>query len=187
MMLDDNDDVWIPTLWDVEAKKPHEYWSQFGFEQLIIPDDCQEVINRKDTLKTLFDERYALRMLNKETMESWQLSLQSRLDKVVHHYNRAYELYDKYKTDMDSVIDGSHTMTTIEDTGRSIDTPDTDINADHRYADSVSSNKTVSDSTTSLKGVDVTIAVNASINGWVDIDDSFISEFENNFLNVFWY
>ena len=65
---------WLPTLQEIEVKKdPHtelgRYYLKFGFEQLVVPADCPHVAARKDELKILFDQRYAFRMINQETLE----------------------------------------------------------------------------------------------------------------------
>ena len=41
--------------------------------------------------------------------------------------------------------------------------------------------------TTIRTGDGLVDSVNAGYQRWVDIDQSFIAEFENNFLNIFWY
>ena len=65
----ENDEIWIPTLNEVEYMKTHgspeeqAYYSKFGWEQLEVPLDCDRVLDRMNTLKIRFDERYGGRML----------------------------------------------------------------------------------------------------------------------------
>ena len=203
---------WIPKLIDVENFKVNsddpDYWQRFGWEALEVPQDCSYVIQRMTTLKTRFDERYANRMLNSETMERWQVRLQNRFDEVVRRYDRQYELYQRYDQDMkDDIIAGDKTVTestaqaggsdTSEGSGRNIDTPDENVNDNTGYAGSRTDSKatntygrtdtlnSVVTRTTTGKGV--VDGINDSIMSWKDIDTEFVKEFENLFLNVFWY
>lgn len=203
---------WLPKLCDVESFKVTSddpaYWKRFGWEALEVPGECTFVRERMETLKTRFDERYANRMLNSETMERWQIRLQNRFDEVVQRYNRQYELYVRYDQDMkDDIISGEKTVTeskaqaggsdTSEGTGRNIDTPDELVNSTEGYAGSRSDSKATNtygrtDTLTStvthtMTGKGVVDGINDSIMSWKDIDTEFVKEFENNFLNVFWY
>ena len=103
----DADLPWVPTLVDVEKGKTGteaEYWSKFGWENLVVPEDCPITLGRMSILKVRFDERYANRMLNQETMERWQIRLQNRFDEVVHRYERAYRLYTQHSTKIDDGV-----------------------------------------------------------------------------------
>lgn len=203
---------WIPKLIDVENFKVSsddpEYWQRFGWETLEVPGDCAFVRERMDALKTRFDERYANRMLNSETMERWQVRLQNRFDEVVQRYNRMYELYQRYDSDMkEDILSGDKTVTTSksqaggsdtsEGTGRNIDTPDENINDNTGYAGSRTDSKATNtygrtdsfDSTVTrtMTGKGVVDSINDSVMSWKDIDTEFVKEFENLFLNVLWY
>ena len=203
---------WLPKLCDVESFKVNSddptYWQRFGWEALEVPGECTFVRERMETLKTRFDERYANRMLNSETMERWQIRLQNRFDEVVQRYNRQYELYARYDQDMkDDIISGEKTVTestaqaggsdTSEGTGRNIDTPDEAVNSTEGYAGSRSDSKATntygrtdtlnSTVTHTMTGKGVVDSINDSIMSWKDIDTEFVKEFENNFLNVMWY
>lgn len=198
---------WLPVLCDVEHFKVNSddptYWQKFGWESLEVPEECTYVSNRMDQLKIRFDERYANRMLNSETMERWQIRLQNRFDEVVRRYNRLYELYQRYDQDMkDDIIEGEKTVThastsaggTDSSTGRNIDTPDENVNDITGYAGSRSTSETnygrtdTTDATVEriLTGLRVVDSVNTSCQNWLDIDTEFVKEFENCFLNVFW-
>lgn len=203
---------WIPKLIDVENFKVNSddpaYWQRFGWEALEVPQDCSYVIQRMGKLKVRFDERYANRMLNSETMERWQVRLQNRFDEIVYRYDRMYELYQRYDQDMkDDIISGDKTVTestaqaggsdTSEGSGRNIDTPDENINSDTGYAGSRTDSKATntygrtdtlnSTVTRTTTGKGVVDGINDSVISWKDIDTEFVKEFENLFLNVLWY
>ena len=203
---------WIPKLIDVENFKISSddpaYWQKFGWEALEVPGECTFVRERMETLKTRFDERYANRMLNSETMERWQVRLQNRFDEVVQRYNRMYELYQRYDQDMkEDILIGDKTVTTSksqaggsdtsEGTGRNIDTPDENVNNITGYAGSRTDSKATNtygrtdsfDSTVTrtMTGKGVVDGINDSVMSWKDIDTEFVKEFENQFMNVFWY
>lgn len=203
---------WLPKLCDVENFKVNSddptYWQRFGWEALEVPEDCAFVRNRMDTLKTRFDQQYFDRKLNSETMEVWQVRLQRRFDEVVRRYDRMYELYQRYDQDMkEDIISGDKTVTestaqaggsdTSEGTGRNIDTPDEQVNSTEGYAGSRSDSKATntygrtdtlnSTVTRTMTGKGVVDSVNDSVMSWRDIDTDFVNEFQNNFLNVFWY
>lgn len=207
----DADQPWLPELIDIEAMKTGPegaYYSKFGWEQLVVPADCQMVADRMADLKVRFDERYANRMLNSETLERWQVRLQNRFDEKVHIYERAYRLYQQYEQDMlDDVVQGEKIVvagtnqqggsdsSTVE--ARNIDTPDEVINANDGYASSLSRNQgtteygrkdTVNSTTTrTVTGQALVEGINNAIYSWRDLDTEFVKEFENNFLNVYWY
>ena len=214
----ENDEIWIPTLNEVEYLKSHantpeerEYYSKFGWEQLEVPLDCNRVLDRMNTLKIRFDERYGGRMLGQETMERWQIRLQNKFDEVVYKWDRAYELYAKNQQSMlVNIIDGrivsndtSSDIYITDDTmntskNKVIDTPDSAINDNSDYADVVyhnnasrkntgsRKNKTTNNSKEEVMG-NLIDKVNSTALKWMDIDTMFIKEFENNFLNIFYY
>ena len=203
---------WLPKLCDVENFKVNSddptYWQRFGWEALEVPGECTFVRERMDTLKTRFDQQYFDRKLNSETMEIWQVRLQRRFDEVVQRYNRMYELYQRYDQDMkEDILSGDKTVTestaqaggsdTSEGTGRNIDTPDEAVNDTQGYAGSRSDSKATntygrtdtltSTVTRTMTGKGVVDSINDSVMSWRDIDTDFVNEFQNNFLNVFWY
>lgn len=213
----ENDEIWIPTLNEVEYMKTHgsleeqEYYSKFGWEQLEVPPDCDRVLARMSTLKIRFDERYGGRMLGQETMERWQIRLQNKFDEVVYKWDRAYELYANNQQSMlVNIIDGrvfsediSSDINITDDTvntskNKVIDTPDSAINDNSDYADVVyhnnasrkntgsRNNRTTNKSKEEVMG-NLIDKVNSTALKWMDIDTMFIKEFENNFLNIFYY
>lgn len=212
------DEAWLPTLLEVEYLKARgteaerQYYSRFGWNNLVVSVECQHLIERWDYLGERFMGRYGARMLNAETMERWQVRLQNRLDEVQHVFERAYSLYAQYREDMDGDIIESETITgtstaqasgtdstTGDTTTKNIDTPDSVINASDDYADNLTKSasggsttygrKDTMDTTTTreVHGKGVIENVNDSIDRFRDIDTEFIKAFENNFLNIFWY
>ena len=205
------DSAWLPTYLDVQMLYP-----TFGWQSLVVDDDCPTVNSRMAILQTRFEERYANRMISSETLQRWQVRLQNRFDEVVRRYERAYGLYSRYQEDMDADVLPGETYTETEhiasdntqggsDTSssktRNVDTPDSVINANSDYADSLSdssgtvtygrTDKGASDRnltrTRTLTGQDLMLNINGSIDGWRDLDTAFVSEFENLFLNLWWY
>lgn len=210
MML--GDEVWLPQLVEIETWKADsddpDYWKQFGWENLEVPDDCPTVAGRMDQLKMRFDERYAYRMLNSETMERWQVRLQNRFDENVRRYERAYTMYSRYETDMmDDVLEGERIVTessvkqggsdSTDTTTRNIDTPDEAVNQDENYASNLShvngkvtygrSDTGRTETVRTVTGKSLVDSVNDSMDRWRDVDTGFVKEFENLFLNIFWY
>ena len=198
---------WLPTLGDVEYFKVNsddpDYWKRFGWEALDVPGEATFVKERMDQLKIRFDERYANRMLNAETMERWQIRLQNRFDEIVRRYNRLYELYVRYDEEMrNDIIEGEKTITrgTVSSggkdssTGRNIDTPDENVNDISGYAGSRSTSETnygrtdTTDVTVdrTLTGMRIVDSINNSTANWLDIDTEFVKDFENLFLNILW-
>lgn len=205
------DSAWLPTYLDVQMKYP-----TFGWQSLVVDDDCPTVASRMETLQVRFEERYANRMISSETLQRWQVRLQNRFDEVVRRYERAYGLYSRYQEDMDADVLPGETYTeketlksdtkqggsdSSESENRNIDTPDSIINQNSNYADSLAKGKsTVTYGRTdegnstrdltrkrTLTGQDLMLNINGSIDGWRDIDTSFVAEFENLFLNIWWY
>lgn len=198
--------AWLPKLIDIEGLKQgndKDYYSKFGWEQLEVPEDCPNVQERMENLKVIFDEKYAYRMVNCETLEQWQTKLQAKFDSIVRRYERGYELYSLHSQEMkDDVLEGSRTTTTSNaqaggsDTvhSKTSDTPDQSFNDSSIYAGSTNDGKTTygrTDKVTAttefvVTGTGLVQSVNATIDDWRDIDVSFINEFENNFLNILW-
>lgn len=184
---------WLPTLQDIEKRKdPNteigQYYSRFGFEKLVVPDGCDHVAARMDDLKIIFDERYGFRMLNQETLERWQIRLQNTFDAVVRVYERAYALYEKYNTEMmDDMLGGEKITRSTSGDSSVVNTPDYTSNAGDDYADNRSRSKVDETISTIRTGDGLVDSVNEGFRRWTDIDQALIGEFENNFLNIFWY
>lgn len=197
---------WLPTLQDIEKRKSEEPFGPYGsvgWDALEVPDEAVHVKARMPKLKQLFDERYGFRMINQETLSRWQIGLQRRFDELVNVYERAYILYEKYAQDLIDDAESGELRTwqrdysseeSSEGTTSKVDTPDSVINRSNDYADSRQSStgggsSSGSDKVTERKistGDSLIDSVNASVYRWKDIDIAFVSEFENNFLNMFW-
>lgn len=204
--------MWQPMLIEiVQRGKEDPYFAKFGFDQLVVPDHCVHVLAGMERLTERFNERYGFRMLNQGVLEKWQIRLQNKMDEVVDKYERAYALYEEHaegimddiKTGVRRTLDGQNQASgtdtnTRTNTVKRIDTPDSAVNANDGYADSYEKGDGTSGTTYGRKDVnsvtEVTEAtgillenINKTINAYRDIDTEFIKEFENNFLNVFWY
>lgn len=206
------DQPWLPTLLDIEKLKA-EYdgtgtdWRRFGFDALEVPEGS-EVSKRMTVLNTRFIANYGWRMLSFETMEQWQAKLQEKMDSIVGKYNRAYRLYSENEEAlMTDVLPGRRIVSARTDqasgsdsrsgTGKSSDTPDSMINQSDDFAGTITKNTDRTDygrkddskaeTVEVLTGGQLMEAINRSIDGWRDIDTSLIREFENMFVNVFWY
>lgn len=208
--MNDAFESWIPTLQDLEVRKQDPdpeiaaYYQKFGWENLEVPDDCPRVAARMNDLKTIFEERYAFRMINSETPERWQIRLQNRFDRFVRVYEHAYELYATYQSELVDDVRSGETRTwqrSYSDTqsssgdGSEINTPDAAVNAGDEYADrrtrsTESGTTSGTDSVTEKKiktGESLIDSINEGFRRFVDIDQDFIRQFEDAFLNLFWY
>lgn len=219
----DPDQPWMPKLIDIEMFKAQTddlakqaYYSKFGFDELDFGDPPEDetpatyphIYERRGILTMRFNQKFYYRMLGIETMEHWQNNLQRRFDEVAPQFELAYTLMDEYSTDIvDDVISGERETVTETNqasgsdsstgTSKSWDTPDTAINADADYADSVG-NSTGSTTygrldthnitrTKLITGEGILNNVNATIRNFRDIDTWFIEQFEPLFLSVYWY
>jgi hypothetical protein len=205
---------WLPTLLDIEVRKSQNRpgYEGIGFEGLVLDVERHpRLAVAWDRLKMRFNNRYAYRMLNTETLQRWQVRLQNRLDEISDEYERAYLLYEQYSEQMNSLQEGhvlDRTLTikdsgsdtdTMDGTTRRADTPDSVINLSNDYADAVAKRQgtstraygKTSDHTTKdtlvETGIKLQMNIVRSFKSWVDLDTSFVAEFENNFLNIYWY
>lgn len=202
----------------------YRYYDKFGFDRVEIPADCPRLTAVMPRALELFNERYAFRMLNSETLEQWQMRLQHTADLNVYRYERALELYATNAEEMLNVLEKTVTVRdattansgtdsttygrkdTYAGTVRNVDTPDSAVNDSDDYADSLvrNNNSNTASGTDSLvhglrTDIDDTVtetkepeggiirATNDSIDAYRDLVADFVREFENNFLNVFWY
>lgn len=208
------DAPWLPTLLDLEYRKSKGTpgYENIGFDNLVLDATEHPLLTSAWARLTMrFNNRYANRMLNSETLQGWQVRLQNRLDEIADEYERAYRLYSEYSEEMDRLEEGWTNnrsiginyggMDTDQFTGtdRFANTPDTAINEYGAYGESVGrksdtssrtygKTETKTDNLTHVQtGLRMQMNVVKSFKSWVDLDTAFISEFENNFLNVFWY
>jgi len=201
-----------------------EYYTRFGFDKVEIPASCTRLTAVMPRAIQLFNERYAYRMLNSETLEQWQMRLQHVADLNVYRYERALELYETNADEMLNVLEKTVTVRdattansgtdsttygrtdTYAGTVKNVDTPDSAVNATDDYADSLVRNNNsntasgtdrlthglttdIDDTVTETKEPEggIVRATNDSIDAYRDLVANFVKEFENNFLNVFWY
>ena len=165
-----------------------EYYSRFGFSQLEVDPNLTYVCEAMPRLTERFNNRYAERMINKETLEQWQLSLQNKMDEIAPRYDRAYAIYAQKKLAMmEDVENGTHTISSGKSKNKSIDTPDATINENSNYADNLNIGEASSDVKTVMTGDGLVRSINDAIDDWRELDTEFVAEFENNFLNIFWY
>jgi len=172
---------WLPQLIFIETEKSEDNpnYINIGFDKLDVPEDCTYVLERFTNLTTRFNEKYWFRKINSETLVQWQIRLQVKFDAIVHKYDRAYGIYALHAEEIKDVTEGQK-ATSIK---KLIDTPDALINDDNEYAGSYEK----IESEVGLTGKSTLENANENIETWKDLDTAFISEFENNFLNVFNY
>ena len=185
-------EAWLPTLGDILNKQSDPdapaIYRKVGWNALEVPADCPNVSVRMDMLKVRFDERYFNRRLNSETLERWQSRLQNKFDEVVHRYDRAYSIYEtKNDSMLNDLEEGSITTTKATATGKNINTPNSVVNADDNYADSVNKSEADGETKVIVTGTGLIKSINDTIYEWKDLDTEFIKQFEDNFLNIFWY
>lgn len=206
------------------TEKGARYYDKFGLDRVEIPADCPRLTAVMPRAIELFNERYAYRMFNSETLEQWQTRLQHTADLNAYRYERALELYDTNSEEMSNVLEKTVTVRdastansgtdsttygridTYAGTVKNVDTPDSAVNDTDDYADSVTRNNNsntasgtdrlihglrtdIDDTVTETKEPEGGIirATNDSIDAYRDLVADFVREFENNFLNVFWY
>lgn len=191
-----------------EDEETAAYFSHFGFDKLTVPETATYVTSGWERIVQRFNQRYYFRRIGNETMERWQIRLQNKFDEVVDEMDRAYSLYAT-TTQINEVVKGTkttygHTITaggqdthSSTNNQRFADTPDGAVNEDDDYADrrsEQSGSTTITYGNTKgmtgndkveVLGPEVLAGVNKSIRDWTDIDTLFISQFEDNFLNIF--
>lgn len=208
------DAPWLPTLLDLEYRKSEGVpgYANIGFDNLVLDATEHPLLTSAWSRLTMrFNNRYANRMLNAETLQGWQVRLQNRLDEIADEYERAFRLYSEYSERMDRLEEGwenkrivntTHGGTDTDrfnSTRRFADTPDSIVNELGDYGSSVGrTNDTSSrdygrtedkdDTLTHVQtGLRMQMNIVKSFKSWVDLDTAFVAEFENNFLNIFWY
>ena len=88
---------------------------------------------------------------------------------------------------LDDMLGGEKITRSTKGDSQQINTPDYTTNASEDYADNRSRSKVDETISTVRTGDGLVDSVNAGYQRWVDIDQALIAEFENNFLNIFWY
>ncbi len=148
--------------------------------------------NRFDEVVRMYERAYTLYEQNQNAMMSDVLPGSKRT-------------YDAQDTDGGSDSATSKDSTSNKSKSKRSDTPDSTINESDDYAGSLGidestasrentsttnygrTTKRTGTDTLTLTGAQIMDSVNTSIDGWRDIDTSFIGAFENNFMNIWWY
>lgn len=209
MYFPEAESPWIPTLLDIEHRKSNDVpgYADIGLDQVVVSPEHERMVAAWSRLVERFNTRYAYRMINSETLQRWQVRLQNRTDEIIDEYERAYRLFETYAQEMDSPIEGwvdtakdtnsgSDSMTSAG-SSKTADTPDTSFNVEDDFGSSVTKTD-ASGSTTYGRVLDRTAtrritglgnldSVISSFRSWVDLDTAFVEEYENLFLNIFWY
>ena len=88
---------------------------------------------------------------------------------------------------IDDMKGGEIITRTASGVGSTVNTPDIKINASDDYADSRTRSATSEKVETVRTGEGLVDDINAGFRKFVDIDQEFIGQFEDSFLNIFWY
>ena len=203
------------TLADLIEKQAEEtrptYYSSFGLSQVVLPDSAAKWLPAIwDRVCTRVNERYWKRYLACETLEEWQVLLQTMTDELAPRYERAFRMYaansEASETEILAVMktdygtDGltdEHTQTakgTSKTTVR--DTPDGVINDISNYAGTVTDGVTDAGTTKSTRKGTVTVTqtgsdgvlgrVNENIRLWRDLETDLVKEYASAFMSFIW-
>lgn len=202
------DGPWMPKLIDILYKAKHgdadeqAYYSKFGLEAAVWDSRYVNLASHKNDIIVLFNEKYSDRMINRETLEKWQVRLQTVLDVISMRYDRAYGMYAlvdgsvkqketvTYNNVKDQMGGSDHSRNTVTDT------PDAILNENDKYADTVNKGQTDYGRTSTRSGSITTEhdpeggtvdLVNRSIEAFRNITADFVQEFDKLFMHVYWY
>ena len=189
----------------------HSYYDQFGLSKVVLPDSAPKWLPAIwDRVCTRVNERYWRRYLACETLEEWQVLLQTMTDELAPRYERAFRMYaansEASETEILAVMktdygtDGltdEHTQTakgTSKTTVR--DTPDGVINDTSSYAGTVTDGVTDAGTTKSTRKGVVTVTqtgsdgvlgrVNENIRLWRDLETDLVKEYAQAFMSFIW-
>lgn len=205
------DEPWNPKLVDILYKARHgsadeqTYYSKFGLSAAEWDSTLTDLAQHKDNIVKLFEERFAFRMINRETLEQWQIRLQTVLDEEGPRADRAFRLYRLNSADIDNMLNGAEqtTFNNLKDelggTDRgktsNVNTPDAVVNASDQYADNLSKSENTYGRTSTRTGT-ITVdkipeggtlqSVNTSIGVYRNLENDFVDRFEKLFMNIFW-
>lgn len=198
---------WMIDYATLVVKYPDYAFSKLSFDAT----DYPILAKRWEKISRRFFNKYCNRMIGLETLDLWWVKLQDRFDSISDEFERAYELYaENGEAITEDVLEGykdiysTHTgnsgadKRTLKSKTKSIDTPDSRINDNDEYADTL--NKSEGEDTTSYgKQSDTTMNnqriitgskllenVNKNIYSWKDWDTEFVNQFENLFLGILW-
>ena len=186
-------------------------YTDFGLSRVVLPSSASTYLPAIwDRVCTRVNERYWKRYLAGETLEEWQVLLQTMTDELAPRYERAFRMYaansEASEADIlatmrtDYGTDGltdEHTQTakgTSKTTVR--DTPDGEINASSNYAGTVTDGETDAGTTKSTRKGTVTVTqtgsdgvlgrVNENIRLWRDLETDLVKEYANAFMSFIW-
>lgn len=203
------DGPWMPKLIDILYKAKHgdadeqAYYSKFGLEAAVWNSRLTNISSHREEIILLFNERYADRMVNRETLEKWQNRLQYIMDAEAPRYDRAFNMYNskvttgvtqKETVTYNNVKDQMGGTDTSKNT--TTDTPDAILNENEKYADTVNRGQTDYGRTSTRSGSITTEhepeggtveLVNANIDAYRNIIAEFVGEFDKLFMSVYWY
>lgn len=199
------------TVIEVIEEVRHTLYSQFGLSKVVLPASADTYLPAIwDRVCTRVNERYWKRYLACETLEEWQVLLQTMTDELAPRYERAFRMYaansEASEADIlatmrtDYGTDGltdEHTQTakgTSKTTVR--DTPDGVINDTSNYAGTVTEGSTDAGTTKSTRKGTVTVTqtgsdgvlgrVNENIRLWRDLETDLVKEYANAFMSFIW-
>lgn len=185
-------------------------YSQFGLSKVVLPASADTYLPAIwDRVCTRVNEKYWKRYLACETLEEWQVLLQTLTDELAPRYERAFRMYaanseaseadilTTMRTDYGDGLTDEHTQTakgTSKTTVR--DTPDGVINDTSDYAGTVTEGSTDAGTTKSTRKGTVTVTqtgsdgvlgrVNENIRLWRDLETDLVKEYANAFMAFIW-
>lgn len=190
-----NREGWMPTWWECVSRMergsptPSEralLYRAIGFDALPL-EDYPNINAHKAELSEIFDKEFATRMVNRETLPAWQVSMERVLYDVGPKYDRAFAMYSQIGTDLEETLgDTVTTYNNLTDRHRTLNTPDTPTDWDHGYSEDRSENVRSGGFTVSqtLPGGEVE-SVNLNLDSWRNLKMEFVREFRRCFLNIF--
>ena len=194
-----------------EVWNEYQYYKQFGLSQVVLPDAASKWLPAIwDRVCTRVNERYWKRYLACETLEEWQVLLQTMTDELAPRYERAFRMYaansEASETEILAVMktdygtDGltdTHTQETKGTSKTTVrDTPDGVINDTSSYAGTVTDGVTDAGTTKSTRKGVVTVTqtgsdgvlgrVNENIRLWRDLETDLVKEYASAFMTFIW-
>lgn len=182
-------------------------WSKYGIDQVELPPDTPLCAALWSRICTRCREKYWKRYLAGETLEDWQVTLQTITDENIPRFERALRLYVANPIEKDllasTVTDYGDGLTdeteqtkaaTSKTTMR--DTPDTSINDSSGYAGTVTDGTSDSGTLKSTKKGKITVtqtggggileALNSNVDSWRDIETEIVKSYASAFMSYVW-
>lgn len=182
---------WMPTWMDlVKRQADAPLGKQVGINRAL--EDFKlsypEIYKHRAEISECFDKTFATRMINRETLVTWQIGVERTLIRVGPRHEQAFKLYAEMG---DLSVKGTFGDTTTEYDGltertRVLDTPDTPSDWEDGYSDHRTERVTEGGFTVSqtLPGGEVQ-SVNAAVDAFRNTVQEFVDEFSTCFLNIF--